>query len=224
MPDFTLTIATPDADSLEAERRLSRAEIRAEIVVGAGLVAAVIGLFLADPQARAGDPLVFALVAALLALSHGARIDLPFAWTSPVQLALVPALFLLPAWLVPLAMVTAVVVARIPELMRGETAPARLLLAPGNAWFTVGPAAVLLAAGNPAPQDAAMVTLVAMLAAQIGSDLVISSIFTLFTRHVTFREQISESIWVYGIDAALAPVGLMAAIASDASRYRPVCE
>jgi len=62
-----------------------------------------------------------------------------------------------------------------------------------------------------------MVTLVAMLAAQIGSDLVISSIFTLFTRHVTFREQISESIWVYGIDAALAPVGLMAAIASDAS-------
>jgi HD-GYP domain-containing protein (c-di-GMP phosphodiesterase class II) len=217
MPDFTLTMASTTPESIKPDRRLSRAEVRAETIVGVGLIAAVVALFFFDPDARTGDPLVFAMVAALLAVSHSARIDLPFAWTSPVQLALVPALFVLPAWLVPLAMITAVVIARIPEVVRRETPAARLLLAPGNAWFTVGPAVVLVVAGNPGPQDVALVTLIAMLVAQIGSDLAISSLFTLLARHVTFREQLSESVWVYGIDAALAPVGLMAAIAADAS-------
>jgi HD-GYP domain-containing protein (c-di-GMP phosphodiesterase class II) len=217
MPDFSLTIASPTVEPHDGSRRLSRAEIRAEVVVGVGLFAAVAALFFLDPDARTGDPLVYALVVALLAVSHGARIDLPFAWTSPVQLALVPTLFLLPAWLVPLAMITAVVIARIPEVVKGETAAARLLLAPGNAWFTVGPAAVLVAAGNPGPQEAAVAVLIAMLAAQIASDFTISSVVILLTRSITFREQISESSWVYGIDAALAPVGLMAAIAADAS-------
>jgi HD-GYP domain-containing protein (c-di-GMP phosphodiesterase class II) len=217
MPDFTLTMASPTTESVDTDRRLSRAELRAEIIVGLGLFAAVVALFFLDPGARDVEPLVLLEVVVLLALSHGARIDLPFAWTSPVQLALVPALFLLPAWLVPLAMIVAVVVARIPEVVRRETPPARLLLAPGNAWFTVGPAAVLVAAGNPGPQEVALVTLLAMLVAQTASDFAISSVFILLTRNITFREQISESIWVYGIDAALAPVGLMAAVAADAS-------
>ncbi|HEX5620150.1 MAG TPA: HD-GYP domain-containing protein [Solirubrobacteraceae bacterium] len=217
MPDFTLTMASTTAESLTADRRISRAELRAEIVVGVGLLAAVVALFFLDTAPRSTSPLVFAEVAALLSLSHSAKIDLPFAWTSPVQLALVPALFLLPAWLVPVAMITAVVIARIPEVVKGETPAARLLLAPGNAWFTVGPAVVLVLAGNPGPQDVALVTALAMLAAQIGSDFAISSLFTLLTRLVTFREQVSESLWVYGIDVALAPVGLMAAVAAEAS-------
>jgi HD-GYP domain-containing protein (c-di-GMP phosphodiesterase class II) len=216
MPDFTLTMASTSAESLVADRKLSRAELRAEIVVGVGLIAAVVALFFLDPGTREVNPLVFAMTAALLALSHSARIDLPFAWTSPVQLALVPTLFLLPAWLVPLSMIAAVIASRIPEVVRGETAPARLMLSPGNSWFTVGPAAVLAAAGSPGPQEISIFLLIAMLAAQIASDFAISSIFLLLTRHFTFREQIAESAWVYGIDAALAPVGLLAAIAADA--------
>ena len=162
---------------------------------------------------------MFALSVALLALSHGARIDLPFAWTSPVQLALVPTLFLLPAWLVPISMMSAVVLARLPDVIRGRTAPARLLLSPGNAWFTVGPAAVLLAAGNPLPEDAGIALLALMLAAQVATDFASSSLFHLLTRQASLREQIDESIAVYAIDAALAPVGLLAALSIDESPW-----
>src|SRR4051812_18337086 len=108
MPDFTLTMATPDAEHLaHEETRLTPAEIRAETIVAAGLFAAIAVLFVVDPNVGHADPLLFGLSVALLALSHGARIDLPFAWTAPVQLALVPTLFLLPAWLVPVAMMAA---------------------------------------------------------------------------------------------------------------------
>jgi HD-GYP domain-containing protein (c-di-GMP phosphodiesterase class II) len=217
MPDFTLTAATPIADS--APERMSRAEVRAEIVVAAALFAAVAALFALDPHARDVDPALFAVSVGMLALSHAARIDLPNAWTSPVQLALVPTLFILPAWLVPVALITAIVIARTPEVIRGETPAARLLLTPGNAWFTVGPAAVLLAAGSPSAQDVAVPILVAMLAAQIATDFVMSSIFLGLTRRVALREQFEESVHVYGIDAALAPVGLVAALSIDESPY-----
>jgi HD-GYP domain-containing protein (c-di-GMP phosphodiesterase class II) len=216
MPDFTLTAVTPDTDPVPRPR-MPRSELRAEIVIGGGLLAAVVALFVLDPHRGGADPLLFALCAAILALSHAARIDLPHAWTSPVQLALVPTLFLLPAWLVPLTVITAIVIARVPDVVRGDTPATRLLLAPGNAWFTVGPAAVLAAAGSPDPLHTPIAVLVAMLIAQIGTDFLTSSLFLLLTRSVSLREQASESLWVYGIDVALAPVGLMAAVAADAS-------
>ena len=44
-------------------------------------------------------------------------------------------------------MASSIVLARLGDVVRGQAAPGRLLLAPGNAWFTVGPAAVLAATG-----------------------------------------------------------------------------
>jgi HD-GYP domain-containing protein (c-di-GMP phosphodiesterase class II) len=220
MPDFTLTMATPEAESLATEEaRLTPAEVRAEAVVAGGLFAAIVALFLVDAQAHSADPLLFLLSVVLLALSHGARIDLPFAWTAPVQLALVPALFLLPAWLVPVAMMSAVVLARLPDVIRGRTAPARLLLSPGNAWFTVGAATVLLAAGSPTPQAAGIPLLALMLCGQVATDFLASSLFHLFTRRASLVEQLRESAAVYAIDAALAPVGLLAAMCIDDSPW-----
>jgi HD-GYP domain-containing protein (c-di-GMP phosphodiesterase class II) len=220
MPDFTLTAATPSNTDASAVRlRMPPAELRAEIVVAAALCAAVAALFLLDPRSHDVDPAAFAISVALLTLSHAARIDLPNAWTSPVQLALVPTLFVLPAWLVPPAVICAIVLARLPEVIRGETPASRLLLTPGNAWFTVGPAAVLLAAGSPRPEDVSVAVLATMLAAQIGTDFVMSTIFLALTRRMALREQVAESLHVYGIDAALAPVGLLAALAIDESQF-----
>ena len=218
MPDFTLTKAAPHAEDLTIEEeRLTAAEVRAEVLVATGLFAAIGALFILDSDAAAVSVPLFALCAGLIGLSHMARFDLPFAWTAPVQLALLPTLFLLPGWLVPVAMMTGIVLARMPDVVRGRTAPTRLLLSPGNAWFTVGPAAVLVVAGNPDPQDVGFLLVGAMLVAQIGTDFLISSIFHLRTQNIPFHEQLLESLWVYGIDVALAPVGLMAAIAADAS-------
>jgi putative nucleotidyltransferase with HDIG domain len=118
-------------------------------------------------------------------------------------------------------MMSAVMLARAPDVIRGRTAPARLLLSPGNAWFTVGPAAVLLAAGSPAPEDAGIALLALMLLAQFGTDFAASSLFHLLTRRVPLHDQLRESAAVYGIDAALAPVGLLAALTIDESPWYP---
>jgi HD-GYP domain-containing protein (c-di-GMP phosphodiesterase class II) len=218
MPDFTLTASNLDQDS-QAESRMPRAEVGAEIVIATALFAAIAALFVLDPHSRDIDLKLFGVCVLMLSLSHAARIDLPNAWTSPVQLALVPTLFMLPAWLVPLALISAILIARAPEVVRGETPAARLLLTPGNAWFTIGPAAVLLAAGSPSADQTGPLLLVAMLVAQIVTDFVPSSVFLLLTRNLSLREQIDESIHVYGIDAALAPVGFLAALSIDESPY-----
>ena len=122
-----------------------------------------------------------ALCVTLIALAHAARFDLPLGWTAPVQLALVPTIFLLPPWLVPVAMAVGIVASRVPDVLRGRTAPGRLLVSPGNAWFTVGPVAVYALSGMPGPAQAGVVLLVAMLAAQIGTDFAISMLWQRLT-------------------------------------------
>ena len=155
----------------------------------------------------------------MISLGHVARFDLPLAWTSPVQLALVPVLFMLPPWLVPVAMAASIVIARLPDVVRGRVVPARLLLAPANAWFTVGPAAVLAVAGVPSPEEAGILILVAMLVAQIATDFAVSVLWQRLTHRAPLAAQLRESYMVYAIDAMLFPVGLLAAFAIDDSPY-----
>ena len=198
---------------------LSRAEVRAEIVVVAGLLAAIAALFLAFPDARAADPLLVALSIALLALTQGAKIEIPGGWTAPIELAFVPVLFLLPPWLAPVAVAAAIAIARVPDVLQGRAVWSRLLLSPGNAWFAVGPAAVLAAAGSPPAPEAGVAVLVAMLFSQIATDFLVTSLWHRMTRGATLAQQLTEVGMVYAIDAALAPVGLLAALALDESHW-----
>jgi HD-GYP domain-containing protein (c-di-GMP phosphodiesterase class II) len=218
MPPLTLTNVTPPEEILAVDDlRPSRTELRVEILLLAGLALAIAALFALAP--RSADPLEVVLCVALITLAHGARFDLKLAWTAPVELALVPTLFVLPAWLVPTTTAVSIVLARLPDVLRGDVPAGRLLVAPSNAWFTVGPAAVLAAAGSPGPAEAGPALLVAMLAAQIGTDFVISSVWHWLTVRASLKSQLRESVFVYAIDAALAPVGLLAALALDESPY-----
>jgi HD-GYP domain-containing protein (c-di-GMP phosphodiesterase class II) len=219
MPPLTITNVMPAEEAARDHVRLTPRELRAELVLLAGLALAVVALFALDPGDRSADPLMIVLVVGLIALAHGARFDLAYAWTAPVELALVPALFLVPAWLVPVTMAAGIVLARVPDVVRGHTDVGRLLLAPGNAWFTVGPAALMIAAGSPAPSEAGLPLLVGMLAAQIGTDFVISTVWHKLAHDVSLGEQLREAAMVYVIDVALAPVGFLAALSIDESPW-----
>jgi len=220
MPPLTITDIAPADESLALDVTApTRRELAADIVFVIGLVGAVVALYLAVPEARAVDPLLVLLSIVLISFAHVARIDLPLAWTSPVQLALVPVLFLLPPWLVPVSMAASIVLARMPDVVRGRTVPSRLLLAPANAWFTVGPAAVLAVAGVPSAAEAGVPVLVAMLAAQIGTDFVASVLWQRMTLRAPLAAQLREACMVYGIDAMLFPVGMLAALSIDESPY-----
>jgi HD-GYP domain-containing protein (c-di-GMP phosphodiesterase class II) len=220
MPPLTFTNVTPEERTLALnEATPTRTELVMEVLLVVGLLAAVAVLYAIAPDARDVDPTLVLLSIALICTAHVARIDLPLAWTSPVQLALVPALFLLPSWLVPLTMAAAIILTRVPEVLRGDVVPARILLSPGNAWFTVGPAAVLALAGAPSAAEAGLPLLAAMLVSQILIDFGTSSVWMLLTTREPLVEQIKEAYLVYAVDIALFPVGVLAALTIDHSPY-----
>jgi HD-GYP domain-containing protein (c-di-GMP phosphodiesterase class II) len=218
MPPLTLTNIAPEEETLALDEAApTRAEVLTDVAFVLGLVCAIAGLYVLAPEGC--DPLLVLLSIAMISLGHVARFDLPLAWTSPVQLALVPVLFMLPPWLVPVAMAASIVIARLPDVIRGRVVPGRLLLAPANAWFTVGPAAVLAIAGTPSAEEAGTFVLVAMLAAQIGTDFAVSVLWQQLTCRAPLAAQLRESYMVYAIDAMLFPVGLLGAFAIDESPY-----
>jgi putative nucleotidyltransferase with HDIG domain len=197
------------ADTLR--RRADEMEPREKRIEGAlalGFVGAVAGLWLLSP------PHAFPVVPALLCLAvFGVatlvHIDTPLGFTVPTQLAFVPLLFAIPLALVPVAVALALAISRIPYLLRGEIRASRLLSAPGNAWFSVGPALVFAAAGiRPAAAGAAL--LIAALAAQFAVDILFSVVRTCVTRDMGVLAQLREA-WVYVVDAGLSGLGLLVA-------------
>ena len=199
------------ADAMSRERsRLSRREVISGLASGLGFFAACAGLWVLHvPGSFAVLPAV--LCALVLVAATRVSFDTPFGFTVLTQVAFVPLLFAVPAALVPLIVAGALAAAKLPGLIRGEVPASRLLVAPGNAWFAVGPAAVFAASGTPAAQAGAGL-LVAALLAEFLVDFSVSTIRFAYSSGAGISQQLSET-WVYGIDAALSGVGLVVAAA-----------
>jgi signal transduction histidine kinase/CheY-like chemotaxis protein len=197
------------ADTLQRRRStLTARERLAEGLLGGGFVAAVVLLWLLAPPGR------FALVPALvclvvLELAVWIRIDTPFGSTSPIQLAFFPLLFAMPVALVPIAVVVATAIARVPDIVTGKVRPSRLVQSIGNSWFAIGPVAVF-AIAKVSPDAAAPALLIAALAAEFIVDFAISGMRFAIARGATLVEQLTET-WVYVVDAALSGVALLVA-------------
>ena len=180
-------------------------EVLAEAFSSGGFAVAVVLLWmLAPPQTVSPAPAVACLV--VLFVSMRTRIDTPFGFTVPTQLAFVPLLFAMPIALVPIAVAATGLLARLPAVIRGETRAGRLPHAIGNAWYSIGPVAVF-AAAHTAPVNAGPGLLIAALAAQFVVDFAVSGSRFALTRGARLAEQIRES-WVYAVDAALSIVAL----------------
>ncbi len=200
------------ADALNRHvETLSPAERRAEWIVGGGFVLALALLVLLFPPAREQwHPLSAACCLVVLIVALRARFDTGTGFTVPVQIAFVPLLFTVPPVLAPAVVVLALVIAHLPDVVRGELRPIRLLRFLGSAWFAIGPAAVLCAAAPASAAAAAPLLLIAALAAQLVCDFGASAAMELLLRGASLREQLREA-WVYAVDVALAPVGLLVA-------------
>jgi HD-GYP domain-containing protein (c-di-GMP phosphodiesterase class II) len=216
--DPSLHEQTLIAETLERNRHtLSPAERRAEAVVSGGFVLAVVVLLVAFPPASTAwdAPAAIACFIALVVALH-AKFDMGSGFTVPSQLAFVPLLFTVPPSLAPIVVVLALVVAYLPDVVRGKLRPVRMLRFLGDGWFAIGPAVVLSAAGpiTSAP-DTAAVVLAAALAAQLACDFGASVVMEQLVRGTSVREQLRET-WVYAVDIALTPVALLVAWHVDA--------
>jgi putative nucleotidyltransferase with HDIG domain len=188
--------------------QMTRREALSEALFAAGFVLAVAILWAVHPpQAFSVGPALACL--GVLAAATLVRIDTPFGYTVPIQLAFVPMLFAVPLALVPIAVVLAMMIGRLPAILRGEMPAHKLLMTTCNAWFSLGPVAVFVIAGV-APGSAGAGLLIAALGAQFAVDIAISVLRMVIAREADLASQFSET-WVYGFDAALSGVGLLVA-------------
>ncbi len=151
----------------------------------------------------------------MLAVLTNVELEVGAGAAVPTQLAFVPLLFLIPAGAVPAAVVCGYLAGAL--FGRGPLAR-RLLLAVSSCWFSVAPALVVLVARPPASGvELAKICAVA-LAAQIAGDLVnwrLHDIALGTARGPTW----TNAAWLYAIDIALTPVGLLVVLATPAARF-----
>jgi len=142
------------------------------------------------------------------------RFDIGAGFTVPVQVVFVPMLFALPVSIVPLLVCFALVFGMAIDVVRGCAPADRMLLEPGNSWFALGPALVLVGGSVKGPHAAAGLLLGA-LAAQFVADFVSNAIRERLRKGITIRELADEMRNVYLIDVCLTPVGLAIAFAAE---------
>lgn len=188
------------------QRKMSSRECVTELSLSVAFVAATISLWLLLPPGP--FPLWPALVClATIIVAFNIRIDTPFGFTSPAQLAFVPMLFIVPLALIPLAIVFANVCASLPALISGRMRPTHLIHALPNAGFALGPVAVFACAGI-APKDAGATLLLTALAAQLVVDYMV-----LLPRMLKNERKASHlgELWTLGIDVTFSIVAILSA-------------
>jgi putative nucleotidyltransferase with HDIG domain len=186
--------------------RMTTRELASAALGGGGFAAAVAALLvLAPPGPFAVGPALLCVM--VLALATRVHFDTPADVAVPTQLAFIPLLFVTPGSLVPPTVVLAWLLGRLPEVLRREVPPSRLLQLPINSWYSVGPVAVF-AIAHIAPADAGVGLLVGALAAQFAVDFAIGTSLDSIARGFAVAEQL-RYVWVYGVDAALSIVGFV---------------
>ena len=161
--------------------------------------------------AEVGGASLLAIAGATFAYAVAGRVEFDVAggFVVPTQLAFVPLLVVTPAHYVPLAVGMALVLTRVPDLVRGRWSVARLWVTLSNGWLSVGAALTLILAGAHDGADAGVPLLVAALLAQVAVDVVMSALREAALRGPNLWQQLRELREVVAIDAALTPVGLI---------------
>jgi HD-GYP domain-containing protein (c-di-GMP phosphodiesterase class II) len=160
-------------------------------------------------------------IALLAAFALTARIEFHTGggYTVPTQLVFVPMLFAVPAAALPLVVGVGYVLARAPELVRQQRPVERVVGEFANAWYAFAPALVIVAAGATDPSWSSWPVYVAALAAQFAVDALVSFARYALAFGMTVRELLPEIRWAHRVDLLLAPVGLLAAVASRDAPY-----
>jgi putative nucleotidyltransferase with HDIG domain len=195
------------------EQRMLDAERRSALALGAGFLVAAVALALLAPEPRGVSVTVAALYVLGLAAASEVRFEIGAGFTVPTQAVFVPMLFALPVAIVPLLVALSLALAAIPSILTGRAPLSRMLTAPGNSWFALGPALVLSLAHDHSP-DGRWGVLVLALLAQCACDICSSALWERLRGGLTVRELAAELRQVYVIDLTLAPLGLVVAMAT----------
>jgi HD-GYP domain-containing protein (c-di-GMP phosphodiesterase class II) len=203
-------------EPLRGRERVTESMTAAAFLVTAVAMAALV------PSERSFDPLLAGTLVAVYAVMARVRFPIGHGFTIPTELVLVPMLFLVPAGTVPLLVAAGMLLGSLPEYLSGDRHPSRVLVGVGDAWHSVGPAAVIAAAGLGAPQLGDWPILLLALAAQLAIDSADATVREWAGLGISPKLQPSLLGWVSLVDVLLAPVGLLVAIAAYNQPYAVV--
>jgi putative nucleotidyltransferase with HDIG domain len=160
--------------------------------------------------------LLAALLVVSVALASRIEVEVGSGFASPVEVVVVPMLFALPAGQVPAAVALGLALGQAPSYLRGRVPTQRIIVAIGNASYTLGPALVFMFFfdRNAGAGEWAAVTTVAVCAQFIG-DGAISTAREYFALGVDPRSLVRPLGWIFFVDACLAPVGFAASLAGS---------
>lgn len=215
----------PDVERLMAEARtrasskVETRELLVELCSAIAFLAVAVGMAVLVTPSRSLSIAQLAILAGSYVVACRVQFDVGAGYAVPTQLFFVPMLFLLPANVVPLVVSLSWLLGRLNEYASGDTKPARLWQVFGDSWHAVGPAAVLIVAGAEDPAFHHWPVYLLALACQFGVDLASSTIrgwLALGLRPALHGRLLA---WVYMVDAALAPIGLLAAVVAVERPY-----
>jgi HD-GYP domain-containing protein (c-di-GMP phosphodiesterase class II) len=215
----------PDEQRVIEERRarrlqrLARRELLSIAVLAGGFVVVALSTAVLLPSER--SPALPAVVVLILAYAAAFRLDFEIGTGSavPTELIFVPMLFVLPIGYVPLAVAAGTVLGSLDECLRGQLRVARVPVRIVNAWYSLGPVMVLGLAGERAPQLSDWPLYVVALLSQFAVEALCTGGREWLALGARPRVQLRPMLWVYAIDAGLAPIGLAVAFAAQSSPY-----
>jgi hypothetical protein len=176
------------------------------------LVALGMALFLDSPRSLDLPALSVLVVAYVVACR--AKFDIADGYTVPTELVLVPMLFLLPTPAVPLVVSLSWLLGRLIDYATGRTSIRRAFHVFGDCWHAVGPALVIVVAGAQTFSWGSWPVYIGALVAQFTFDFVAAAGRAWLIDGTSPPVVLRMIAPVYGLDAALAPVGLLAAAAA----------
>ncbi|MEA2472306.1 MAG: hypothetical protein QOE06_221 [Thermoleophilaceae bacterium] len=184
------------------------------IAITFGIAASIVALTV--PTNRAADPVMLVALVGILALSRRVRFEVGTVEACVDQLAFVPLLLLAPLPLVPVLVVAAYLLERMPELVSGKTHPDRWLYFVGDAWHSIAAVGVIAALAPGAISAAHLPVYALALAAQIGAGLLVIVVNDSLIHGFRARDAFSLSFAHSArIDTLLSPIALMIAAVAE---------
>jgi len=214
METSSLTIKQ-DPELLVAEARERRPEgvryreLAVELGAAAALAAAATALALLVQWDRSFSPGALAVCVGAFVLASRVSFEIGDGYAVPTQIVFVAELFVLPKPLVPAAVAAGLLLARAWDAAAARMHPSRALQALGDSWYAIGPALVLSLTASGTVRWSHWPLYLAALGAQFAVDFVWSTLRAHIASGVPLRTMVRVLAWVYGVDATLAPMGLL---------------
>jgi HD-GYP domain-containing protein (c-di-GMP phosphodiesterase class II) len=194
--------------------RLGSRDLWATVFSGSAFLAVTVPFAVLYVSERAPSPLTIAALVLAYALAFRIEFEIGSGLAVPTQLVLVPMLFLLPLGIVPFAVAGGIMLANLVEHAEGHYALERVFVRLANAWHAVGPVLVLALAGEHAPSLGDWPLYLAALGAQFTFDFASVAARERLALGVPTRVLLPHLSRAWAVDSALAPVGLLAALAA----------